>query len=67
MHMLQWFQQFHTLSYHRNQENIFGHSINICREVEMKIILNTGYDEAEQAGHRFLFSVVLSEKNALLR
>lgn len=51
-----------TLSYRRNQENICGHSINFCREVEIKIILNTGYGEAEQAGHRFLFSTVLSEK-----
>lgn len=62
MSIMQWFWQFHTLSYHGNQENICGHSINICREVEMKIILNTGYGEAEQAGHHFLFSIVLSEK-----
>lgn len=28
----------------------------------MKIILNTGYGEAEQAGHHFLFSMAQSEK-----
>lgn len=59
---MQWFWQFHTLSYNRNKENICGHSINICREVEIKIILNTGQGETEQAGHHFLFSMVPSEK-----
>lgn len=32
----------------------------------MKTILNTGYGEAEQAGHHFLFSMDLSEKTLCL-